>query len=845
MKRFAEFLVLLLSALSIAQTAELPAYKDATRPIEIRIDDLIKRMTLEEKVDLVGGAGFKTKTNLRLGIPALLMTDGPLGPNSRGAATNYGATINMAASFDTSLVRRMAEEIGRETRVQGLNMLLAPMSNMVRTPFGGRSFEFFGEDPFLTSRMTVAYVKGVQSQKVATCTKVMIANEQEWNRFDVDVQVSERALREIYLPPFQAAVQEADTWSIMAAYNQVNGHYACENKTYLNDILKEEWGFTGCVVSDWGGVRSTVKTALAGLDLEMPTGTFYGQRLLDAIKAGQVGESVVDDKVRRILRVMYKAGLFDETAAAYGGHSDTPLRRALALESAQKGIVLLKNENGYLPLHPEKIKSIAVIGPNGDVARMGGGGSGYLQGHYGISPLQGLKNRLADKIDIRFQRGFPEKLLKLPIAANDHFVLENGQPGIMAYYFNNRELEGEPVLTRVESAINFDWGYGGERDPEHPGSPQPGVIRLDQWSARWKGKFKSPGEGWYEIGLESDNGVRMYLDGVKVLDYWIDSKPAMFKTIRYKFKADRVYDLQVEFYENIGSAVCRLGYAAYTPGTMPREAQKLASASDVVILCLGLNRELEGEANDRQELSLPEEQVQLLEQILQVNKNVVVVLNNGTPILMNEWIGKVPAVIEAFYPGQEGGNALADILLGRTNPSGVVPFTFPRQWQDCPAFATYPGEKSLARYKEDILVGYRWFDEYNLEPLFEFGYGLSYTTFAFKNLLISPTAFSGDKPVQVSFDLTNTGSRAGAKAVQLYVQDVAASIPREKKSLRGFAKIELAPGESKRVAFTLTAADFSFFNPERRRWQMESGVFNILIGHSSRDIQLLGRVEYF
>jgi beta-glucosidase len=337
----------------------------------------------------------------------------------------------------------------------------------------------------------------------------------------------------------------------------------------------------------------------------------------------------------------------------------------------------------------------------------------------------------------------------------------------------------------------------------------------------------------------------MYLDGVKVLDYWIDSKPAMFKTIRYKFKAGHLYDLQVEFYENIGSAVCRLGYAAYIAGTMPRDAQKLALASDVVILCLGLNRELEGEANDRQELALPEEQRQLIEEILQVNKNVVVVLNNGTPILMSEWIDKVPAVIEAFYPGQEGGHALADILLGKVNPCGVVPITFPKQWQDCPAFKTYPGEKSLARYQEDILVGYRWFDEYHLEPLFEFGHGLSYTTFAYKNLVISPSKFSKDQSVAISFDLVNTGRRSGAKAVQLYVQDVAASVPREKKSLKGFAKIELAPRETKKVSFTLKPTDFSFFHPERRQWMIEPGMFNILIGNSSRDIQLLGKVEYF
>ncbi len=544
--------IMFITALN-GQTPEIPDYNNNQVPIEKRITDLLSRMTLEEKVDLVGGAGFKTKKNIRLGIPELLMSDGPLGPNAKGRSTNYSATINMAATFDTDLMYKIAENMGEEVRILGRNMFLAPMINIVRTPYGGRTFEFFGEDPYLVSRMTVAYVKGVQSKNVATCTKVIAANNQEWNRFDVDVRVSERALREIYLPAIRAAVQEADTWTIMAAYNQVNGDYACESKHLLNDILKEEWGFKGAVVSDWGGARSTIKMAYSGLDLEMPTGDWYGDKLLAAIKNGDVEESILDDKVKRILWVMYKTNLFDESVADYGGHSDTPERRDLALKTAQKSIVLLKNENNFLPFDPVKIKSIAVIGPNGDVARMKGAGSGALNGNYSISPLQGINEKVGSTVDVRFKRGFPEERIDLPIVPADYFTLDDGSPGIQAEYYNNRDLKGEPVLRRVEKDINNDWGYGGERDPGNPGSPQPGVVNLDKWSARWTGKLKSPGDGWYEIGLQSDNGVRLYLDGKKVLDYWIDSKPGDFKMIRYKFVANRLYDIEVEFYENIGS----------------------------------------------------------------------------------------------------------------------------------------------------------------------------------------------------------------------------------------------------------------------------------------------------
>ncbi len=827
--------------LCTAKKPSIPLYKNSQAPVEARVQDLLSRMTLEEKVDLLGGDNFSTKKNVRLCIPQFVMTDGPLGPHGRGHATNYSAMINLAATFDVPLMHEVAENIGEEVRILGYNMLLGPCINIARVPLGGRTFEGFGEDPYLVSRMTVAYVKGVQSKHVVTCTKHYVANNQEWNRFDVSAELSERALREIYLPAFKAAVQEADGWTIMGAYNRVRGTYACENKYLLTDILKNEWGFQGVVVTDWGASHSTVQMANAGLDLEMPTGKFYGENLLQAVREGKVSKSTVDDKVRRILRVMFWAGLFDENSIAYGGFDDTPERRALARKAALESIVLLKNEGNMLPLKKEHLKSIAVIGPNGDVARMCGGGSGSLEGNYAISSLQGIREKVGTQVSVQFERGVEEKVTELPIVGPEFYRLPNGKPGIYAEYFNNREVEGKPALTRVEKAIDFDWGYGGERDPDHPGSPDPNIIRLDKWSARWTGEFKSPGEGWYYIGLKTDNGVRLYLNGKKIIDSWIDSKPGKFKITKFKFEEGKWYPIRVEFYENVGSCRAMLGLKPYHPIDYLKNAVQLAKKSDVVILCAGLNEELEGEGVDRDSLQLPADQQELIREVVRANPKTVLVLNNATPVAMAGWVDSVPAILEAFYPGQEGGRALADILFGDVSPSGRLPLTFPRRWEDTPVHDSYPGEREVAHYKEGIFVGYRYYDEHNIAPLFPFGYGLSYTTFRYSHLHVTPETIGQQDTVTVSFDVTNTGKVASDEVCQLYVHDVKASVPREPKALKGFARVSLKPGETKTVTLTLDRSALAFYDPTAKKWVTEPGAFEVLVGSSSRDIQLRGR----
>jgi len=816
---------------------DLPAYKNPAFPVEKRVDDLLGRMNQWEKIDLISGQGFVTKPNIRLGIPQIVMTDGPLGPNGKGRATNYSASINMAATWDTSLIRRVAEEIGRETRILGYNMLLGPCVNIVRVPHGGRTFESFGEDPYLMSSMAVAYINGVQSQRVISCIKHFAVNNQEWNRGDVDVSVDERALREIYFPAFRAAVQKAHVWSVMSAYNKFRGDYCSSSKYLLTDVLKNEWGFSGFVVSDWGGVHNTIGTANAGLDLEMPDGRYMGEDLVAAVKNRKVSDQIVDDKVRRLLRVMFKAGLFDESVSTYGGLADTGERRALALEVAQKSIVLLKNEDHLLPLDLSTTGSIAVIGPNADEARMYGGGSGYLPAHHAVSPLQGIQEKLGDKIKIRFVKGGRLKRLSLPPIDSTLLIPaqgKSGEHGLLGEYYNNRELEGKPVWTRIDKEVDFNWDSG---------SPVPGIVREDLFSARWRGKFISPGSGVYELGVMSDNGCRLYLDGELIIDSWIVDKASALRSIYVNLEKDRMYDIQIEFFENVGTSEVHLGLAYYGQGNELEQAVQAASVSDYAIICAGLRETLEGEGNDRSDLSLPKDQIELIQAVSEVNSATIVILNNGGPLLMDEWINNVPVIIEAFYPGQEGGRALADILAGDVNPSGKLPITLIKKWADSPVYNTYPGQQESVNYAEGSYIGYRFFDKNNTEPLFPFGFGLSYTTFSYDSLVVRPAMLTSGDTAEVMVRVENTGPVAGDEVIQLYVQDTKATIDRPVKELKGFTRVTLQPGESKNISLKLDTAALSFYNVKGKQWMAEKGRYKIMLGSSSRDIRLEGNIE--
>jgi len=814
----------------VYKAGEKNAQTDAQ--IEERVEYILSQMTLEEKIEQITGDDFKTKPNRRLGIPVFAMTDGPLGPRGKGPNTVFSAPINFSATWDLDLIRKIGEAMGEEVRILGFNLLLGPCINMSRVPFGGRNFESFGEDPFLMAEMTVPMIEGIQSKNVATCTKHFVANNQEWNRFDVSAEIDERTLREIYFPAFKAAVQRAKTYSIMGGYNKVNGTYANENKYLLTNVLKEDWKFDGVVISDWGAVRTTKKTAEAGMDLEMPNGKYLGDKLLTMIKNGEVKESLLDDKVRRILRIMFRMGLFEETVDAYGGYINSSNNVALALETAQKSIVLLKNANNFLPLKKEKIKTIAMIGPNAATARLGGDGSGHSNAINPVSPLEGITELVGDDIEIKYAFGVKLKRKELPIASEDMFVLEDGvTPGIHAEFWNNKELEGPSVATRMDKSINFSWGL---RE-----SPVPGVVNEDKFSARWTGKLKSPGSGQFEVGVKADNGVKLFIDGNLVINSWTDQAPGQFKTDYYEFEEGKLYDIKVEFYENIGTCRVRFGIAPVDKGNELQEAIDIAKEADVIVLNLGMAKNYEGEQRDRDYLELPPMQIKLFEEVLKVNKNIVVVLNNGSAMLMNDWNDKVPAIVEALYPGEQGGKALAQILFGEVNPSGKLPFTIMEKWEDHPAAKTYPGTKEIANYSEGIFMGYRHFDKYDIKPLYEFGFGLSYTTFDYSNLRLSSVEMKQNDSIKVSFMVKNTGKVDGDEVVQMYISDKRASLEREKKSLKGFQRVSLKAGESKEVFFTIGKSALSFYDVKTKSWIAEKGKFEVIIGASSRDIKLI------
>lgn len=826
---FASLLVLT-ALLASAQDDARPLYRDPTAPIEDRVNDLLARMTLEEKIAQLGGdqSAMATPDNERLGIPGFKMGDGPNGVRW-GNSTCFPSLSALAATWDPALVERTAAAMGREFRAKGRYVALGPCINLVRDPRGGRSFETMGEDPFLLARLTAAYVRGMQSQRVIATAKHFACNNQENGRGSADVQVPERSLREMYLPAFRAAVQEGGAWAIMSAYNLVRGEHCTQNRYLQVDILKKEWGFPGIVMSDWGACHATVEAINGGLDVEMPHANFFGQPLLDAVKDGRVPEETLDEAVRRCLRAKFWAGIFEQPVEPDESAVNTPETQALVRDVARRAIVLLKNERDLLPLDPAALKSIAIIGPNAAEPRHCGGGSSYISPPYSVTVLDGIKNRVGDGVQVTFVQGCQLRpldsldplhptLLEPPDAAP-------GQHGLLGEYFNNPGLEGEPVLTRVDPEINFDWGGG---------SPGPGVNN-DLFSVRWRGILTPRVTGNYVLGCASDDGFRLYLDGKRVIDDWRDHGVET-KAAGFDLEAGRTYEIVIEFYENRGEAVCRLGGVVPGEDRDPfREAREAAAAADVAIVAVGTSARIESEGHDRPSLKLVGEQDDLIREVWRTNRRTVVLSLSGSAVLMEPWIEYVPAALQCWFPGQEAGNAIADILFGDYNPGGKLALTFPRSDEQLPPFDSNYETPAESR-------GYRYYEAQGLEPRFPFGYGLSYTRFTYGGLRVTPEVLTGEalaagEQVRVSVDVENVGRRAGDEIVQLYVGDVQSRLPRPPKELKGFQRVTLQPGEKKTVMISLGPDALSYYDPDAAEWVAEPGEFEILVGASSRDIK--------
>jgi len=801
-------------------------------------EHLIDQMTLEEKASLLAGVDlWHTAPVERLGIPSIKVTDGPIG--ARGADGSVGPTsacfpagVALAATWNPELVERVGRALGEETKAKGAHILLGPTVNIHRSPLAGRNFECYSEDPYLTGRIAVAYIKGVQSQGVGACIKHLVCNDSEFERRTISSQVGERALREIYLAPFRTAVRKARPWAVMSAYNKVNGVYCSENSYLLLDILKGEWGFDGIVMSDWFGTYS-LNAVQGGLDLEMPgPACWMGAQVIEAVKAGKVSETVLDDKVRRLLRTIIRAGAFEEPELRPERAIDKPEHRRLAREAAAEAIVLLKNDGNILPLDPEKLDSIAVIGPNAKRAQIMGGGSAAVTPHYVVSPLDGIVNRVGHVVDVGYEIGCPTHR-SLPPLDTEWLT---GRKGLEVQLFSGDTLTGEPTSTRFTDRTHITWTDGFLSN-----------VTPDSFSARLTGTFRPPKTGLHAFNLQGSGLSRLFIDGAELIDNWTgrpsgDSPRDNGENIvEIQMIAGRPYRLEIEYHFE-GSDPWRVLRIGCLPPISPQsiqEAVTLAAGSQVAIVFAGLTDEWESEGYDRPDMELPDDQVELIERVAAVNPNTIVVLNTGAPVTMN-WLNRVPAVLQAWYAGQEMGNAIADVLFGDVNPSGKLPTTFPRRLQDNPAYINYPGENGQVNYGEGIFVGYRYYEKKGVEPLFPFGHGLSYTTFAYKNLALDATELDPGNEVQVNFDIENTGECWGKEVVQLYLRDVESRLVRPEKELKAFTKVALEPGETKTVTFTLGQEALAFYDPGQKRWTAEAGAFEVLIGRSSRDIRLRG-----
>ena len=810
-----------------------------------KTETLLSKLTLEEKVTLLAGADtWRTHVIERLGIGALKVSDGPNGVRGENKDTKSQTSASfpigtaLGATWNPELVRAIGIALGEETKTKGAHVLLGPTVNVHRHPLAGRNFECFSEDPHLSSRIAVSYIQGLQSEGVGACIKHFVANDQEFERFSISSEVDARTLQEIYLPAFKSAVEEAQPWTLMSAYNRVNDTYVSENKTLLNEILKDEWGFDGMVISDWYGTYSDNVPA-AGLDLEMPgPARWMGEKVLEAVRNGTLDEAVIDDKVLRILRTLQRVGALDNPEIIAEQSIDNPAHRALIRKTGREAIVLLKNDDDLLPI-TEKIRSVAIIGRPAQTVTFQGGGSSEVNPHYVVHPLEAIRARYGCALDVKYAPG-PSIHRDVPLLDPAGLAADDGTPGkVSIQQYDNTSLEGEPFKEFMAGGTQQAWF--GEKALDHDPSA---------FSLRMSGGWTAPESGSYTFVLTAVGRARWWLNGEKMLDWWQIkdfNQPQNFVGIEAEtitrakeihLEAGQTYNFTVEYASMPGGRwrTIRLGCLPPQPDDPIGDAAALAKESDVAVVFAGLTAEWESEGQDRINMDLPGEQNELIARVAAANPNTVVVLNAGSPLHM-PWVNDVKSVLQMWYLGQESGNAIADILFGEADPGGRLPTSFPKRIEDNPAHVNFPGENGMVRYGEGLFVGYRYYDKKNIAPLFPFGHGLSYTSFSFDVLELDQAG--GEINAQVT--LTNTGSRKGQEVVQLYVRDLQSSLIRPPKELKSFKKVQLDPGETRTVTLTLQEADLAFYDDLKKAWIVEPGEFEVLVGRSAGDIRLSGK----
>jgi len=801
---------------------------------EQRIQALLDLMTFEEKITIIGGAdAWRTHAIPRAGVPAIKVTDGPHG--ARGGtfgeyrAASFPCGTALGATWNPELIRKVGAAIGDEARTKQCHVLLGPTLNIHRHPLAGRNFECYSEDPFLVSAIGVAFIQGVQSRGVAATAKHFVCNDSEFERMSISSEVGERALHEIYLPPFEAAVKDGHAWAAMTAYNRINGTYASEHPQLIS-LLKDEWGFDGLLMSDWWGTYSTA-CAEAGLDLEMPgRARFFGRRLQAAIDAGEVSTAVFDDKVRRLLRLAVRTGAIDGPPESEEQSIEQPEHRALMRRVVADSIVLLKNEGSLLPLSLSSGTTIALIGPNADLLCMQGGGSSAVEPHRVTSLAGALRAELGPGVTIEYEPGCD--ITRRAPALGTGLTTPDGSAGVAVEFFDNPDLEGEPALRRVVPRFEMRWIANS-------------VPLAGQFSLRGRATFSAPKSGVYQFSLTSAGLSRFYVDGSLLIDNWTSQEPGTSfygagssdVTTHATFEAGSSHEVVLEFQSpgRAGIPGVNLGCRFPAEANPMDRAVELARRADSVVLVAGLTPEWEAEGRDRGSLSLPGRQDELIRRVLEVNQRTVVVLNAGSPVAM-PWEPLAPAILQLWFPGQEGGEGLSDVLLGGSDPGGRLPTTFAHRVEDHPSHLTYPGEAGRVHYGEDVFVGYRAFERLKREPLFAFGHGLSYTAFELGQPSLDQSRISPGDSVSVGVPIANTGSRPGSTVVQVYVRDMESTLLRPEKELKGFAKVSLAPGERTTASIELSPRAFEAWDPGLHRWVAEPGEFEILVGLSSSQV---------
>lgn len=792
-------------------------------------------LTLAEQAALTAGIDFwHTAPIVRLGLPSLRVTDGPAGARghrwSVGTSASFPCGSALAATWNRDLVQRVGRALADEARAKGAGVLLGPTVNIHRHPLNGRHFECFSEDPFLTAEMTVAYIEGVQQRGVGACVKHFVCNDQEHERHSINVEVDERTLRELYLPPFEAAVIRAGVWSLMGAYNRLRGTYCCASADLLQHLLKVEWGFDGAVISDWFATHSTASVA-AGLDLEMPGAAKYlGPLLVDAVARGEVQAADVAQAAARVLKLIERTKPDQTTATSRPGEeSPSEVARAAAAEA----IVLLRNTN-VLPLDVNRLERLAVIGAQADRPAVQGGGSSEVTPAYVTNPLAAIRERARAGLQVIHE---PGNTLPGPTPPFDARWVRTptGEPGMQVDIFPNLDLSGAPVWRETVSRSLIRWG----------GAPAPGV-KPDNFSARASGELIPDRDGTWELGLAGAGRARLFLDDRLLIDV---TEPDRFyrtgtaeHTADVELEAGRGYRLVAEFAVDtemgIDLAGLRIGGRPRLAADARERAVQAARSADVAIVVVGYDGAWECEGHDRPHLDLPGDQDDLIRAVAAANPRTVVVVNAGAPVTM-PWADDVAAILQMWFPGMEGGNAVADVLFGEVDPSGRLPTTFPRRLEDTPAYPNYPGDAGVVHYREGLLVGYRHYDRAGVTPRFCFGHGLSYTQFEYGDLRLDRRS---DGHVNVSLTVTNIGQRRGREVVQVYLRDPRADADTPDKELREFAKLEIQPGEQRTVGFDLPPRAFSHWDNDLQAWRVAPGEREVLVGSSSGDIRARARV---